>query len=103
MLTPAPHIRWARCAPDAVAVLDLRNGTWRMFEGTGARIWAAIVARGCTDGLADEIAVPAGADPGATHTALDSYVHELRSTGLLTDAGTHLRTAGRARWWRRRR
>ena len=102
MLTPAGHVRWARCGPEAIAVLDLRTGTWRMFEGIGARIWTALALHGSADGVADEIAIPAAADPGATRDAVDSYIRRLRDAGLLAEAGPRARgyRMGRSGWRR---
>lgn len=94
MLTVPAHVHWARCG-DGTAVLNLCTGQWRMFTDLGARIWDAITLRGGTEGLAEEIAIPAGYDPGATRDAVDTYVLSLVDMGLLTDANNKPR---KGRW-----
>ncbi|MEU7159196.1 hypothetical protein AB0A98_22575 [Streptomyces chrestomyceticus] len=71
-----------------------------MFSGLGARIWDAITLRGGIEGLEDEIAIPAGHDPGATREAIDTYLTSLIDMGLLlTSPGSQ--QPCRRRWWRR--
>lgn len=100
MLTPAANVSWARCGDGAIAVLDLRNGTWRMFEGPAARVWNAIVLHGSADALADELAEPAGADLATMRTEVSSYVDHLRGTGLLSEPGRTPRSQRKRRWRR---
>ncbi|MEW1658830.1 hypothetical protein [Streptomyces sp. NPDC093707] len=99
MLTPAPHIHWGRCYGGGIAVLDLKRGTWEMFHGNEALIWDAITLRGSTDGLAEEIAIPAGYDVAATRAAIASYLEGLRGMGLLVSPEAP-RPRRRWRWFR---
>ncbi|MFJ5951319.1 hypothetical protein [Streptomyces noursei] len=80
-------------------MFDTQNGQWHMFHGLGAVVWDAITLRGGTDGLAEELAIPAGLDLAATREALDQYLDELRQMGLLTSTTEHRRR--RRGWWRR--
>ncbi|MET9776265.1 hypothetical protein ABZ023_18725 [Streptomyces sp. NPDC006367] len=98
MLTVPPYVHWGRC-PGGTAVLNLRDGQWQMFGGTGARVWEAVALRGGAEGLAEEIAVPNGLDVAATRKAVDDYLTALVSMGLL--ARTPARPPRRRRWWRR--
>ncbi|MFF7705487.1 PqqD family protein [Streptomyces lydicus] len=99
MLTTPAHVHWGRC-DEGIAVLDLRSGQWRMFTGTGMRIWDAVTLRGGVEGLAEEVAVPADLDVAVARSAVDSYVDQLRTMGLLVEAGPRAR---RRWWWGRRR
>ncbi|WP_411139804.1 hypothetical protein [Streptomyces sp. x-80] len=94
MLTPAVHVRWARC-PGGTALLNLRSGEWRMFSGLGARIWDAIALYGSVEG---ESAVPVNGDVAATGAAINAYVEQLRAMGLLAEPARRRRF----QWGRRR-
>ncbi|MFJ4342983.1 PqqD family protein [Streptomyces sp. NPDC088915] len=98
MLTVPEHVHWGRCG-GGTAVLNLRDGQWRMFSGHGARIWEAVVLRGGIEGLAEEIAIPAGLDVAATHQAVDDYLAGLVDMGLLARVPVQARRR-RRRWWR---
>lgn len=97
MLTPAPHIRYAT-AQHGTAVLDIRHGTWIMLGPHASQVWRAVTARGGTDGLADEIAVPTGQDPAAVDGHITEFVTELVDAGVLVDADRP--APRRRRWWR---
>jgi hypothetical protein len=61
-------------------------------------IWDAVTCRGGVEGLAEELAIPAGADVPATRDAINAFVERLCDLGLLADAGPRVRS-----WWRWRR
>ncbi|MFK0120113.1 hypothetical protein [Streptomyces sp. NPDC090994] len=96
MLTPAPHIAHAG-GPHGTAVLDIRRATWLMFDADASVIWHAITVRGGIEGLADEIAVPAGQNPQAVDCHIRSFVDELLAAGVLIDTD---RPRSRRRWRR---
>ncbi|MEW1677811.1 hypothetical protein AB0O47_31935 [Streptomyces noursei] len=97
MLGIPSHVYWARCEGGHTAVLDLHTGSWHMFSNVGARVWDAFALRGGVEGLAEEIAIPAGYDLRATRDAIDAYVLALSDMGLLA---SHARQ--RRRKWSRR-
>ncbi|PNE43466.1 hypothetical protein [Streptomyces noursei] len=95
MLIPAPHVHWRRCAGGGTAVLDLGSWQCHMFHGNGARVWDAITLRGDLSGLAEEIAIPAGADVASVRESIDAYAESLCAMGLLVDPAV----PRRRRWW----
>ncbi|MEU3566838.1 PqqD family protein [Kitasatospora sp. NPDC036755] len=97
MLSPAPHVRHATTG-GRTAILDVRAGSWVMLNPAASRIWQAIVHRGGLEGLADEIAVPIGADPAVVQQRITAAVAGLVERGLLADPGT---PPSRRRCWRR--
>ncbi|MFF2954971.1 PqqD family protein [Kitasatospora sp. NPDC057965] len=97
MLTIARHVRHA-AIDGRTAILDIRAGRWVMLDPAASLIWQALALRGGTDGLAEEIAAPRGADPAALAPAIDRTVAALLARGLLTDT---TRTPARRPWWRR--
>ncbi|WP_395367039.1 PqqD family protein [Streptomyces sp. YH02] len=96
MLTPAKHIHHATDAQGTV-LLDVRSATWLMLGPDVSRIWQAIVTKGTTAGLADELAIPTGRDPHAVKQGIDNLVAQWRRDGVLVDP---TRTP-RRRWWER--
>ncbi|MFI2435625.1 PqqD family protein [Streptomyces sp. NPDC018693] len=96
MLTPALHVHHA-IGPYGTAVLDIRRGTWLMLDPDASKIWHAVIVRGGTAELADEIAVPTGQDPQAVGEQIAAFVAELLAVGVLVDTA---RPARRRRWWR---
>ncbi|MFF8769103.1 PqqD family peptide modification chaperone [Kitasatospora sp. NPDC015120] len=98
MLTVPAYVRHAG-VDGRTAILDLRAGRWVMLDPAASLIWQALVLRGGTDGLAEEIAAPRGADPAALAPAIDRTVAALLARGLLAD--TTRPPARRRPWWRR--
>ncbi|RST17397.1 hypothetical protein EF908_34405 [Streptomyces sp. WAC04770] len=101
MLSVPGHVHYAAC-DGGTAVLDLREGRWHMFTGLGEQIWHRAVTYGSTSGLPEQIAIPAGIDPGALRSGVDTFVVELISTGLLLD-DTARPAPPRRRFWRKGR
>ncbi|MER8100984.1 PqqD family protein [Kitasatospora sp. NPDC094016] len=97
MLTVTPHVRHATVG-GRTAILDVRVGRWVMLDPAASRIWQAIVHRGGTEGLAEEIAVPVGADPAAVREKIAAALVGMVERGLLTDLN---RPLPRRPWWRR--
>ncbi|WP_371523198.1 PqqD family protein [Kitasatospora sp. NBC_01300] len=78
----------------------MQAGTWVMLDPAASRIWQAIVHRGGTEGLAEEIAVPVDADPATVREKIVAAVAGMVERGLLTDLNAPL---PRRPWWRRLR
>ncbi|GAB3117740.1 hypothetical protein GCM10027160_28710 [Streptomyces calidiresistens] len=98
MLTVAPDVYHAGSA-EGTAILDARTGRWLMLDTDASRIWQALTVRGGTEGLAEEIAIPAGLDPAAVHQQIRGFLDDLTARGLLTDPAAG---PDRSRWGRGR-
>ncbi|MYV68249.1 hypothetical protein GT043_20400 [Streptomyces sp. SID2131] len=97
MLTPAAHIFYAT-DDHGILLLDTQSATWKTFGPDASRIWMAIVTRGTTDGLADELTIPTNRAPHAVWLGISSLVDAWKRDGLLVDSA---RTARSRRWrWR---
>ncbi|MEE1820723.1 PqqD family protein [Streptomyces sp. BE20] len=97
MLTVAPGVHHAHVGGQT-AILNVGTGGWVMLDPAASRIWQAIVLRGGVEGLAEEIAIPSGADTAAVHRVIGAAVNGMVDRGLLTDPGA-LRVR---RPWRRK-
>ncbi|MER7046480.1 hypothetical protein [Streptomyces jumonjinensis] len=98
MLTPAAGVHWARCQ-EATAVLNLRDGTWRILDGPLARIWDTVTQGEDPDQAAGELAGPGG-DITATQAAVTGAVAQLTAAGLITETRPSRSRRIPWRWWR---
>ncbi|MFI8930659.1 PqqD family protein [Streptomyces sp. NPDC053474] len=98
MLTPARHVHHA-AGEHGTVVLDVRRRQWHMLDEDASRIWHALVVRGGTTGLAEEIAIPTGQDVQTVDGQISAFVGELLAVGVLVDTDQPRRVR-RRRWWR---
>lgn len=96
-MSVGPDVHHATSA-EGTAILDTRTGRWLMLDPDASRIWRAITVRGTVDGLADEIAIPAGADPAAVQHQITQFLKQMTASGLLVEDSPKLKT--RWKWWR---
>lgn len=98
MLTVALGVHHASNA-EGTAVLDSRTDRWLMLDRDASRIWQAIAVRGGAEGLAEEIAIPAGLDPATVQQQIRTFLDDLTAWGLVIETPT---VPGRLRRRRRR-